>query len=98
MQHTEKMQKLIELVRLNPGVLSCIHRIICEVVPDLVTLSENGKPLTPDLQRLLGSWLSIFYKTALRWLSCAALSYLCAVVMKTLRFLCYYLLVLFIGV
>jgi hypothetical protein len=65
MQHTEKMQKLIELVLLNPGVRSCIQRIICEVVPDSVTLSENGKPLTPDLQRLLGPWLSTFLQNSI---------------------------------
>ena len=65
MQHTEKMQKLIEPVRLNPGVRSCIQRIICEVVPDSVSLSENGKPLNPDLQRLLGPWMSTFLQNSI---------------------------------
>jgi hypothetical protein len=65
MQHSDKMQKLIELVRLNPGVRSCIQRIICEVVPDSVTISENGKPLNADLQRLLGPWLSTFLQNSI---------------------------------
>ena len=65
MQHSDKMQKLIELVRLNPGVRSCIQRIICEVVPDSVTISENGKPLNADLQRVLGPWLSTFLQNSI---------------------------------
>jgi hypothetical protein len=46
-------------------VRSCIQRIICEVVPDSVTISENGKPLNADLQRLLGPWLSTFLQNSI---------------------------------
>jgi hypothetical protein len=65
LQHADKMRMLIELVRLHPAVRSCIQRIVCEVVPDSVTISEGGKPLTPDLQRLLGPWMSSFVQNSI---------------------------------
>lgn len=64
-QHAEKMRCLIELVWLNPAVRSCIQRIISEVVPPAVTISEGGKPLTPDLQRILGPWMSMFLENSI---------------------------------
>ena len=54
------MQQLVELVRTNPAVHSCIQRIVSEVVPPSITILEGGKPLKPDLQRLLGPWFSTF--------------------------------------
>lgn len=60
-----KMQRLVELVRSNPAVHSCIQRIVSEVVPPSITMLENGQPLTPDLQRLLGPWLSTFLANSL---------------------------------
>lgn len=58
--HAHKMQRLIDLVRLNPAVRSCIQRIVSEVLPPSVEVLEEGKPLTPDLQRVVGPWLSDF--------------------------------------
>ena len=59
------MRRLIELVWLHPAVRSCIQRIVCEVVPDSVTILEGGKPLTPDLQRLLGPWMSMLLQNSI---------------------------------
>jgi hypothetical protein len=64
-KHADKMQRLIDLVRLNPAVHSCIRRIVSEVVPPSVTILESGKPLTPDLQRLLGPWMSMFLENSI---------------------------------
>lgn len=63
--HTEKMRRLIELVRLDPAVRSCLQRIVSEVVPPSVIICENNKPLTGDLQRLLGPWLSNFLQNSI---------------------------------
>ena len=63
-QPADKMRRLIELVRLHPAVRSCIHHIVREVVPHSVTILEGGKPLKPDLQRLLGPWLSMFLENS----------------------------------
>jgi hypothetical protein len=46
-------------------VLSCIQCLVCEVVPPFVTILKEGKPLTPDLQRILGQWMSIFLETSI---------------------------------
>lgn len=54
------MQQLIELVRNNSSVHSCIQRIVSEVVPPTITILEQGKPLKADLQRLLGPWMADF--------------------------------------
>ena len=63
-QPADKMRRLIELVPLHPAVRSCIHHIVREVVPHSVTILEGGKPLKPDLQRLLGPWLSMFLENS----------------------------------
>lgn len=60
MEQRQKLRQLVELVRCNPAVHSCVQRIVSEVVPHSVTILEGGKPLTPDLQRLLGPWMSTF--------------------------------------
>jgi hypothetical protein len=61
----DKMQSLISLVRQNPAVRSAIQRIVSEVVPPSVTVLENGKPLTPELQRVMGPWLSTFLQNSI---------------------------------
>jgi len=58
--HAHKMQRLIDLVRLSPAVRSCIQRIVSEVLPPSVEVLEQGKPLKPELQRVIGPWLSDF--------------------------------------
>ena len=59
------MRRLIELVRLNPAVRSCIQRKVSEVFLPSVTIVEGGKPLTPDLQRLTGQWMSMFLENSI---------------------------------
>jgi len=58
--NAEKMHRLIDLVRLNPSVRSCIQRISSEVVPLSVEVLEDGKPLKPELQQVIGPWLADF--------------------------------------
>lgn len=65
LEQRQKLRQLVELVRCNPAVHSCIQRIVSEVVPHSVTILEGGKPLTPDLQRLLGPWLSTFLSNSI---------------------------------
>ncbi len=50
---------------LNPAVRYCIQRIVSEVVPPSVKISEGGKPLTPYLQRILGPWMSMFLENSI---------------------------------
>jgi hypothetical protein len=64
-QYADKIHRLIELVRLNPAICSCIQHIVCEVVPESVTILEGGKQLTPDLQSLLGPWMSTFLENSI---------------------------------
>ena len=78
-QHADKMRRLIELVRLHPAVRSCIQRIVSEVVPHSVTILEGGKPLKPDLQRLLGPWLSMFLENSIE------MAYMCGFVVFVCR-------------
>ena len=47
-EQQQKMQQLVELVRSNPAVHSCIQRIVSEVAPPSITILEGGKSLTPD--------------------------------------------------
>jgi len=56
----EKMHRLIDLVRLNPCVRSCIQCISSEVVPQSVEVLEQDKPIQQDLQRVIGPWLAEF--------------------------------------
>jgi len=58
--HAHKMQQLIELVRMNPAVRSCIRRIASEVLPQSVEVLEQNKPLNEDLQRVIGPWIANF--------------------------------------
>jgi hypothetical protein len=58
--NTEKMHRLIDLVRLNPCVRSCIQRISSEVVPQSVEVLEQDKPLQQELQRVIGPCLAEF--------------------------------------
>jgi hypothetical protein len=78
-QHADKMRRLIELVRLNPSVRSCIQRIVSEVVPASVTIMEGGKPLKADLQRLLGPWMSMFLQNSIE------MAYMCGFVVFVRR-------------
>ena len=54
------MHRLIDLVRLNPCVRSCIQRISSEVVPQSVEVLEQDKPLQQELQRVIGPCLAEF--------------------------------------
>ena len=56
----EKHDELIELIRLNPVMRSCVQRMVCETVPSNVILKESNKPLKPELQRLIGPYFSKF--------------------------------------
>jgi hypothetical protein len=49
--HAEKMHRLIDLVRLNPCVRSCIQLISSEVVPQTVEVLEQDKPLQHRVYR-----------------------------------------------
>ena len=72
--HGKKMLMLIELVRHNPAVRSCIQRVYNEIVPTAVQIKESGKELTPDLQRFLGPWFAQFLEHALE------MAYMCGFV------------------
>ncbi len=65
MSQKEKMRQLVDLVRLNPSVRSCITRILNEVVPISILISEGGKPIKPQLQRFLGPLLSSFLENSI---------------------------------
>lgn len=69
-----KMLMLIELVRHNPAVRSCIQRVYNEIVPNMVQVKESGKELTPELQRFMGPWLAQFLEHALE------MAYMCGFV------------------
>ena len=74
-----KMHLLIDLVRNNPAVRSCIQRVYNEIVPTAVQVKESGKELTPDLQRFLGPWLAQFLEHALE------MAYMCGFVVFVRR-------------
>lgn len=74
-----KMHLLIDLVRNNPAVRSCIQRVYNEIVPTAVEVKESGKELTPDLQRFLGPWLAQFLEHALE------MAYMCGFVVFVRR-------------
>lgn len=78
-QHQTKLQLLMELVRHNPAVRSCIQRVYNEIVPTAVQVMESGKELTPDLQRFLGPWLAQFLEHALE------MAYMCGFVVFVRR-------------
>jgi len=74
-----KLELLIELVRCNPAVRSCIQRVYNEIVPTAVLVKESGKELAPDLQRFLGPWLAQFLEHALE------MAYMCGFVVFVRR-------------
>jgi hypothetical protein len=74
-----KMQLLVELVRHNPAVRSCIQRVYNEIVPTAVQVKESGKDLAPALQRFLGPWLAQFLEHALE------MAYMCGFVVFVRR-------------
>ena len=43
--HEDKLQALIELIRMNPSVRSCVHRMICEVNLGEIIIKEKNKVL-----------------------------------------------------
>ena len=69
-----KMLQLMELVRHNPSVRSCIQRVYNEIVPTAVLIKEGGKELKPELQRFLGPWFAQFLEHALE------MAYMCGFV------------------
>lgn len=69
-----KLELLIDLVRSNPAVRSCIQRVYNEIVPTAVQVKESGKELAPDLQRFMGPWLAQFLEHALE------MAYMCGFV------------------
>jgi len=78
-QHQTKLQLLMELVRHNPAVRSCIQRIYIEIVPTAVQVKESGRELTPALQRFIGPWLAQFLEHALE------IAYVCGFVVFVRR-------------
>jgi hypothetical protein len=73
-QERSKMNLLIDLVRNNPAVRSCIQRVYNEIVPTAVQVKESGKDLAPDLQRFMGPWLAQFLEHGLE------MAYMCGFV------------------
>jgi len=69
-----KMHMLVQLVRHNPSVRSCIQRVYNEIVPNAVQVKESGKDLTPALQRFIGPWFAQFLEHALE------MAYMCGFV------------------
>ena len=69
-----KMHLLVELVRHNPAVRSCIQRVYNEIVPTAVQIKESGKELAPELQRFLGPWFAQYLEHALE------MAYMCGFV------------------
>jgi len=69
-----KMHMLVQLVRHNPAVRSCIQRVYNEIVPNAVQVKESGKDLTPALQRFIGPWFAQFLEHALE------MAYMCGFV------------------
>ena len=75
----EKHDELIELIRLNPVMRSCVQRMVCETVPPNVILKESNKPLKPELQRLIGPYFSKFLADGIE------MAYMCGFVVFVLR-------------
>ena len=73
-EERSKLELLIDLVRSNPAVRSCIQRVYNEIVPTAVQVKESGKELAPDLQRFMGPWLAQFLEHALE------MAYMCGFV------------------
>jgi hypothetical protein len=73
-EQRSKMLQLMELVRHNPAVRSCIQRVYNEIVPTAVLIKESGKELTSELQRFLGPWFAQFLEHALE------MAYMCGFV------------------
>ena len=75
----EKMLVLMQLVRHNPAVRSCIQRVYNEIIPSSIEIKEGGKELAPELQHFLGSWLAQFLEHALE------MAYMCGFVVFVRR-------------
>ena len=74
-----KLDDLIELIRLNPAVRSCVQRMICEVVPTEVAILEKNKPLKPELNSILGPYFSQFLAESIE------MAYMCGFVVFVLK-------------
>ena len=70
----DNMSVLMQLVRHNPAVRSCIQRVYNEIIPKTVEIKEDGKELAHDLQTFLGPWLAQFLEHALE------MAYMCGFV------------------
>ena len=75
----EKLEQLIELIRYNPCVKSCLHRMICEIVPTAVEVKERGRPLAPELSAFFGPYLSTVLSESLE------MAYMCGFVVLVVR-------------
>ena len=75
----DKMSVLMQLVRHNPAVRSCIQRVYNEIIPKTVEIKEDGKELARDLQTFLGPWLAQFLEHALE------MAYMCGFVVFVRR-------------
>ena len=75
----ERQNELVDLIRLNPVMRSCVQRMVCEVVPPSVLVTESKKPLKPELQRILGPYLAKFLAEGIE------MSYMCGFVAFVLR-------------
>jgi hypothetical protein len=75
----DKMSVLMQLVRHNPAVRSCIQRVYNEIIPKTVEIKEDGKELARNLQTFLGPWLAQFLEHALE------MAYMCGFVVFVRR-------------
>lgn len=74
-----KRNELVDLVRLNPSVRSCVQRIVCEVVPVELNIMEQNKPLKPDLNAIVGPYFAAFLSESIE------MAYMCGFVVFVLK-------------
>ena len=74
-----KRNDLVDLVRLNPSVRSCVQRIVCEVVPVELNIMEQNKPLKPDLNAIVGPYFAAFLAESIE------MAYMCGFVVFVLK-------------
>ena len=74
-----KRNELVDLVRLNPAVRSCVQRIVCEVVPVELKITEQNKPLKPELNAIVAPYFAGFLAETIE------MAYMCGFVVFVLK-------------
>jgi hypothetical protein len=74
-----KRNELVDLVRLNPAVRSCVQRIVCEVVPVELSITEQNKPLKPELNAIVAPYFAAFLAESIE------MAYMCGFVVFVLK-------------